>query len=238
MENRKQGFGFLPALLLAAGILAGGWYIGDGIARMRVGPSTVQVKGLAEREVAADVAVWPIRFELTAKNLAELDPALNERTAAITDFLRQAGFPEDSIMASPPLITDLHSMYQGAPTLPPERYKAEATITVRSDQVALVKKTMGKTSELIQKGVALSGERYGEESEFLFTSLNDVKPDLIEEATKNARASALKFAEDSQSELGSIRSAAQGQISIRDRDGSTPEIKIVRVVTTIEYFLK
>lgn len=238
MEHRHHGIGFVSAALLAVGLLAGGWFIGEGVSRIRVGPSTVQVKGMAEREVAADIAVWPIRFELTAKNLAELNPALNARTTAIVDFLKQAGFPEDSIMASPPLITDLHSMYQGAPTLPPERYKAEATITVRSDRVDLVKRTMGKTSELIQKGVALSGERYGEGSEFLFTSLNDIKPDLIEEATKNARASALKFAEDSETQLGSIRTATQGQISIRDRDNSTPEIKIVRVVTTIEYFLK
>jgi hypothetical protein len=238
MEQHSFRMNIPAALILALGIFAGGYFIGDGISRVRVGPRTVTVKGLAEREAAADIAVWPISFEMTASDLKELNTALNGRQAAILNFLGAAGFAAENISVSPPSITDLHSEYRGAASLPPERYKAEATITVRTDDVKLVKATMGKTSELIEKGVALSGERHRQSAEFIFTSLNEIKPGMIEEATKNARAAAQKFAEDSGSSLGGIRSAVQGQISITNRDGNTPEIKIVRVVTTIEYFLE
>lgn len=238
MDRKSFQSNILVALVLAVGIIAGGYFIGSGISRVKVGPSTVRVKGLAEREVNADIAVWPIGFDVTADNLSGLNTTLNDRLASIKTFLRDAGFSEDSISASPPMISDLHLMYRGSNSLPPERYKAEATIIVRSENVTLVKETMGKTSDLIEKGVALTGERHRDTAEFIFTSLNDIKPGMIEEATKNARMSALKFAEDSQSELGAIRTATQGQISIRSRDMNTPEIKIVRVVTTIEYFLK
>ncbi|MBN1163726.1 MAG: SIMPL domain-containing protein [Candidatus Krumholzibacteriota bacterium] len=238
MESRTFHLGIPVAFLLSVGIIAGGYFIGDGISKIRVGPRTVRVKGLAEREVDADIAVWPISFDVTANEMKGLNSSLNDRLNAIKAFLIDAGFSEENISVSPPMITDLHSLYQGARSLPPERYKAEATITVRSGKVKLVKKAMGKTSDLIEKGVALTGDRHRDNAEFIFTSLNEIKPGMIEEATKNARLSALKFAEDSQSELGVIRSATQGQISIRSRDSTTPEIKIVRVVTTIEYFLK
>jgi len=238
MDRNSYLMGIPAAIFIAAGIIVGGYFIGDGISKIRVGPRSVQVKGLAEREVNADVAVWPISFEVVANDLKQLNSSLNDKLNSIKAFLHNAGFPEDNITASPPFITDLHTLYRGSANLPPERYKVEATITVRSENVKLVKETMGKTSGLIEKGVALSGERHRETAEFIFTSLNAIKPSMIEEATKNARLSALKFAEDSESELGAIRSAAQGQISIRNRDRNTPEIKIVRVVTTIEYFLK
>jgi len=226
------------AILLSVGIIMGGYFVGDGVSKIRVGPRTVRVKGLSEREVDADIAVWPIRFDVTADNLKELNSSLKYRLDSIRQFLFDAGFAADNITATPPMIIDLHSKYLGTNTRPPERYKAEATITVRSDKVKLVKQTMGNTSDLIEKGVALSGDRFRETSEFIFSSLNDIKPGMIEEATKNARKSAIKFAEDSGSELGAIRNATQGQIAIRNRDRNTPEIKIVRVVTTIEYFLK
>lgn len=238
MDRSSFQLNILTALLLAIGIVAGGYFVGNGISKIRVGPRTVKVKGLAEREVKSDIAIWPISFNITANDLKELNAALIERQNAIKEFLISSGFSEESISAVTPAITDLHSVYRGNSALPPERYKADATITVRTENIELVKETMGKTSELIEKGVALSGERHRDSTEFIFTSLNEIKPGMIEEATKNARIAALKFAEDSESELGTIRNATQGQISIRSRDRNTPEIKIVRVVTTIEYFLE
>jgi hypothetical protein len=238
MERNSLYFNVISALLLSVGIIIGGYFVGNGISNIRVGPRIVKVKGLAEREVNADIAVWPISFDVTANELKELNVALNERLDAIKTFLIDAGFSRENLSATPPMITDLHLIYRGGNTLPPERYKAEATITVRTDNVKLVKETMGKTSDLIEKGVALTGEKYRDTTDFMFTSLNDIKPGMIEEATKNARKAALRFAEDSESDLGGIRSATQGQISITSRDRNTPEIKIVRVVTTIEYFLE
>lgn len=227
----------VPALLLSIGIILGGYFIGSGISQIRVGPRTVKVKGLAEREVNADVAVWPISFSVVANDLKSLNTSLSDRVEAIKAFLVDAGFEAENISADTPLITDLHVMFRGQ-SLPPERYKAEAKISVRSENVKLVKSTMGRTSELIEKGVELTGERHRTTAEFIFTSLNEIKPEMIEEATKNARKAALKFAEDSESELGTIQNATQGQFSIRNRDSGTPEIKIVRVVTTIEYSLE
>jgi hypothetical protein len=239
MDNRSSFHLSIPvAVVLSVGIIIGGYFVGDGVSRVRVGPRTVRVKGLSEREVDADIAVWPINFDLTANDLMQLNSSLKDRLNSIKQFLLDAGFSEENIAAAPPLISDLHSKYMGSATRPPERYKAEATINVRSENVKLVKKTMAKTSDLIEKGVALSGDRFRNNAEFIFSSLNDIKPGMIEEATRNARMSAVKFAEDSGSKLGAIRTATQGQISIRNRDRNTPEIKIVRVVTTIEYFLK
>lgn len=238
MERKALSINIFAALLLSIGIVIGGYFIGNGISRIRVGPRTVRVKGLAEREVNADIAIWPISFDITANDLKGLNSALKERQNAINAFLINAGFSKENISAAPPMISDLLSMYRGGGAPPPERYKAEATITVRTENVKLVRETMGKTSDLIEKGVALSGERYRDATEFIFTALNEIKPGMIEEATKNARKAALKFAEDSESELGAIRNATQGQISIRSRDRNTPEIKVVRVVTTIEYFLE
>jgi hypothetical protein len=96
---------------------------------------------------------------------------------------------------------------------------------------------MGKLVELGKQGIAISGENYESKTVFLFTKLNDIKPVMIEEATKNARTVAEKFAQDSKSKLGRIRSASQGQFSIDDRDSNTPFIKKVRVVSTIQYYL-
>jgi hypothetical protein len=238
MEHKSNHMSVLTALLLSIGVVIGGYFIGNGISDIRVGPRTVKVKGLAEREVNADIAIWPISFDITANDLRELNATLNERQNAIKAFLIDAGFSMENISTAIPMITDLHSIYRGSMGLPPERYKAETSITVRTENVKLVKETMGKTSDLIEKGVALTGERHRDSAEFIFTSLNQIKPGMIEEATKNARTAALKFAEDSESDLGAIRNATQGQISIRSRDRNTPEIKIVRVVTTIEYFLE
>lgn len=238
MDRNSYHLNVLTALLLSIGIVLAGYFIGTGVSKIRVGPRTVKVKGLAEREVNADIAIWPISFDVTANDLRALNAVLNERQNAINAFLIDAGFSAENISAAIPMITDLHSIYRGNASLPPERYKAETSITVRTENVKLARETMGKTSELIEKGVALTGERHRNSAEFIFTSLNQIKPGMIEEATKNARMAALKFAEDSESELGSIRNATQGQISIRSRDRNTPEIKIVRVVTTIEYFLE
>jgi hypothetical protein len=97
---------------------------------------------------------------------------------------------------------------------------------------------MIRQSDLLKQGIAITGGDYRFSTQFLFTGLNDIKPQMIEEATKNARASAEKFAADSDSELGKIRTANQGQFTISDRDANTPYIKSVRVVTTVDYYLK
>ena len=126
--------------------------------------------------------------------------------------------------------------YQSQPS--PYRYNITSILTVTSDKVDLVMSIISSQSVLLQKGVALLAGDYQYQTQFVYTLLNDIKPVMIEEATKNAREAAEKFAKDSNSKLGKIKSANQGQFSIVDRDANTPQIKVVRVVSTVEYMLR
>ena len=119
-----------------------------------------------------------------------------------------------------------------------KRYNVTSVITVTSTKVDLVRKMISEQSELLKQGIAITGGDYRYNVQYDYTGLNDIKPQMIEEATKNARAAAIKFAKDSDSELGKIKRAYQGQFSIEDRDANTPYIKRIRVVTTIDYSLE
>ena len=117
------------------------------------------------------------------------------------------------------------------------RYTASQTITVYSNDIDKVRGAMPKLTELGKMGIVFSQNNYDAQVEYIFSRLNDVKPKMIEESTTNARSVAEKFATDSQSRLGKIKKATQGQFSINNRDKNTPYIKQVRVVSTIEYYL-
>ena len=147
------------------------------------------------------------------------------------------GFPEAAISVAPPGIVDKQAQgYSGSEEIK-FRYSANATITVYTEDVDRVLQTRRHLVELGKEGIAFAGQGYQSQTEFLFTGLNDIKPGMIQEATRNAREVAEKFATDSQSRLGKIKHASQGQFSISDRDSNTPHIKKVRVVSTITYYL-
>ncbi|MBS0311568.1 MAG: SIMPL domain-containing protein, partial [Proteobacteria bacterium] len=153
-------------------------------------------------------------------------------------FLQASGFKPDEISVSAPSITDRQAQDYGNAQLAERlRYSGKSTLTVYTRQVDRVREAMARLGELGKQGIALSPENYENRTQFLFTGLNALKPAMIEEATKNARISAEKFAKDSDSRLGKIRRANQGQFSIEDRDASTPYIKKVRVVSSVEYRL-
>ena len=154
------------------------------------------------------------------------------------DFLTSNGIPQDEITVSPASVTDLQAERYGYNNEDPNRYKAVSVVTVASDKIDLVRSLMSRQGDLLKKGVVIAGDDYQFQTVFSFNGLNDIKPEMVAEATQNARATAQKFAEDSESRIGKIRSASQGQFSISDRDQNTPHIKVVRVVTTIEYSLK
>jgi hypothetical protein len=227
--------GLLLGLLLAGGLGAAGWLIGDGLYRARAADRYVTVKGLSEREVAADLALWPIVFTVTADDLATLQQRMEESTTAVQDFLA-ASFPGDEIVPSMPRINDREGQrYQGGP--PMERYQGERTVTLRTGKIEQVKAAMQRTGELVARGVALI-RSYEYNAEFLFTSLDALKPQMIAEATQDARRAAEQFASDSGASVGAIRNAQQGYFSIEDRDKFSPEQKKVRVVTTVQFFLE
>lgn len=194
------------------------------------------VKGLSERQVKADRVIWPVGFRELGDDLQDVYGRIEKRKDQVVAFLKEAGLTDAEIEVASPQVTDAQAeMYANQKSR--YRYSMTQTVTVSSDKVDLVRDLLVRQSDLIKAGVTLVGD-YSWRTSFQFTGLNTVKPAMIEEATKNARASAEKFAQDSGSSLGKIRRANQGQFSITDRDSNTPYIKSVRVVTTVEYFLR
>ncbi|MFN4262208.1 MAG: SIMPL domain-containing protein [Thioalkalivibrionaceae bacterium] len=195
----------------------------------------VTVRGLAERDVAADLALWPLNFSVTAQTLSELREGLERDTERVRLFLRERGFAVEDISVAPPRIVDQHANTFGGP-LPPERFRATATVLLRSADVERVRASEPETVELLRRGVLLSTD-YEFRTEYLFTALDRIKPEMIAAATLDARAAAQQFADDSGSRVGSIRTATQGYFSVENQDAYTPHIKRIRVVTTVDYAL-
>ena len=162
---------------------------------------------------------------------------LNRKNQIIVTFLKNNGITDNEISLSAPQIIDMKAE-RYSNTQSPYRYNITSVITVTSGQIDRVRKLMDKQADLLKLGVAITGGEYQYNPQFFFTKLNEIKPGMIEEATKNARSSAEKFAKDSDSELGKIKRANQGQFIIEDRDVNTPYIKSVRVVTTVDYYLE
>ncbi len=237
MNNRSLSASAVLGITLGLGIVIGGYFIGDAVYKIRASERYVTVKGLAERIVEADLALWPITFQETDNALSELQHKVDINRKVIREFLITAGFDAAEISESPPQITDFQVDRFVSDKKREYRYMAQATLTLRTSKVSLVKQAMERSGELVSKGIVMVGEEYYRSTGFLFTELNRIKPEMIAEATKNARKVAEQFAKDSGSKVGTIRKAQQGLFSIEDRDRNTPDQKKVRVVTTVEYFL-
>lgn len=237
MNNRRIGEAFVLGLLLCMGLVVLGYFISGSIIRIKASDRTVTVKGLSEREVPATIAIWPIKFSEADNDLNSLFSTIQRKNSVIVAFLQSHGFKEGETSISPPAIQDRQAEGYVDPNRVKFRYSGSSTITVYTAHVDVVRNAMKQLVELGKQGIAFSGQDYQAKTEFLFTSLNDIKPDMVEEATKNAREVAEKFAQDSNSKLGKIKRATQGQFSISNRDSNTPYIKKVRVVSTLEYYL-
>ena len=224
------------ALLVAAGLALGGFFVGNGFYMSRALERTVEVKGLAEREVPADTAIWPIQFTVAGNDLEPLLSRLEEQGEQVRAFLTLQGFAEDEISIGAPNITDRHAQGFGDPNVR-FRYAVSQVVTVFTGKVDAVRGAGRELLELGKAGIVFNQDSYEHRTQYLFNGLNDIKPAMIEEATRNAREVAQKFAEDSDSRLGKIRDARQGQFSISDRDSNNPHVKKVRVVSTLEYYL-
>ncbi len=229
------------ALILGVSIFLGlsmlGYLLADAAIKFKEYERTVTVKGLSEREYEADVVIWPIQFSEAGNDLAELYLAIESSTNKIRKFLAGNGIREKDISVSAPFIKDKSAQLYGNSGNAKFRYAAIQTITVYSGDVGLVRRVMGLLSRLGKQGIVFTGGDYESKPEYIFTRLNEIKPGMIEEATKKAREVAEKFALDSRSTLGKIRKASQGQFSISPRDKNNPHIKKVRVVSTVEYYL-
>lgn len=235
----------MAAIVLALGLALSGIFIGHGFARGRATDRYVEVKGLAEREVTADLALWPLRYVTTGDDLSVAQAQITRSTRQVFAFLSRHGIDTASVQLQALEVSDAFAnRFPGERGGP--RYVIQQTVMVRSRSPEVVMAASQRVSELVGAGVVLSSSgEYGIGGPtFVFTRLNQLKPSMVKEATANARAAAEQFAADSRTALGGIRQANQGVFVILPRD-QAPGVnegaqlqKIVRVVSTVQYFLK
>jgi hypothetical protein len=235
----------LSAGVLALGLLLAGLFIGRGFVASRTADHFVTVKGLAEREVLADIALWPLRFVATHDDLGQAQTKIQRSKEAILAFLQRHGIEATQVELQGLEVTDvLANPYRGGGPVE-SRYIIRQSLMVRSSDPERIEAASQDIGELVEAGVILSAEG-GPSSgpTYLFTKLNELKPALIADATANARKAAEQFAKDSGARLGGIRQANQGSIQILARDQAPGVMeenqrnKTVRVVATIDYYLE
>lgn len=223
----------IGAAVLAVSICVLGLCIKAGIDNFAFRDRVVTVRGLAERTVEADYVTWPMNYAVAGDDLSRLYNEMQTNNDIVVKFLTDNGIERDEISVNPPdLYNAAGNVYGGDRAR--YQYNLNVTITVATKKVAKVRELITRQSELLKKGVAVSNNYIN----YQFTGLNSVKPEMIAEATKNARVAADQFASDSSSKVGKIKTATQGQFSINDADSSTPQLKNVRVVSTIIYYLE
>ena len=235
MYNGISSFAaILSAIILSAGIVAGGYLLGDGLLRAREADRSVTVRGLAERDVAADLATWVMSYSAQGSNLPAVQADIQSDTQAIREFFEGLGAPASSLAPAGVNVSS-YSDQNGRPNI-----TIRQRMTFRTTDIALAQRATARQFDLIERGVVLEDGTV----QYSFTRLEDIKPEMVAEATVDARRAAEQFAEDSGTEVGDIRSATQGYFSIQARDGEaggygvadTPNKK-VRVVTTVTFGL-
>lgn len=227
----------ISAAIIGIAIFCLGWFINDGINSFVSKDRLVSVKGLAETEVPADKITWPIVFKEVGNDLPQLYDKINATQTTITTFLENRGIKANEISINAPVVIDLQAD-RYSESRNPFRYNITSVITVTSSQVDKVRELISAQGQLLKQGIAIVDGGYDNPVTYDYTSFNQLKPKMIKEATKNARQAAEQFAKDSNSELGKIMKANQGQFVIENRDNNTPYIKRIRVVTSIDYALK
>jgi len=230
----------LPAAILALGLVIGGWLLGDGLTRAKRADRAVTVRGLAERDVTADLATWTISTAAVGSDLAPLQAKADDDGMRVMAFLKAQGFADAEIEAGGISVNQYES--NGRPNITIRR-----RIQLRTSKVMAARAAFAKQAELLRQGVIFDSDNGGSGGGMVysFTGLNTVKPAMIAAATRNARDGAEQFAKDSGSGVGDIRSATQGYFSIIPRDGdssgstaSASPFQKVRVVTTVDFYLR
>lgn len=224
-------------LSVSVSVIASAVILSVGLSNIARADKTVSVRGLAEREVDADLAVWPLTFSLGSNDLSELQKDILAKTEIVKNYLAEYELSGDDFTVQSPSITDNSMNPYMDKNQVRYTYIAETVVLVRSSKVEQVKKAQSDSLKLMSDGIAVSKD-YKSKISFEFTKLNDIKPQMIAEATKNARTAAEQFARDSGSKVGKIKRASQGLFSIEDAAADLSERKTIRVVTTVEYLLK
>ena len=229
---------FFSGLAVMVGLIVLGAMIPHAVEKFRSYDRVVNVKGLCEKEVKADRVIWPVVYKVMANDIQTVYDQTAANNRALVAFLESGGIRPEEITVGVPQISDKYANEYGDNDRA-YRYIAKNVVTVYSSDVDAVIALMGRQSELLRKGIVTGGGSQWENPvEFKYEGLNEIKPQMIEEATRNAREAAQKFAKDSDSRLGKIKTASQGTFTIEDRDSNTPYIKKVRIVTSVTYYLK
>ncbi|MDD5838485.1 MAG: SIMPL domain-containing protein [Bacteroidales bacterium] len=219
-------------LILAVGMLALGLCIRSGFSSLSTKNRFVDVRGLAERTVKANQVTWPVQYTITGDDLPALYQQCTDKNKIVLDFLTSNGIPASEISVNPPNIDDISANAWNDKAR--FKYSLTSTMTVLTTQVDKVRELLNRQGELLNQGIAFANLSIN----YTYTDLNKIKPEMIVEATKNAREAAEQFAKDSESVLGKIKTATQGYFSIEDSDPSTPYVKNIRVVTNVTYYLE
>ena len=229
--------------LIGLGIASGGFLAGESLVKSRLGFRTVTVKGLSEREVKANLGFWPVRFVTTGPSLEEARAALVTSETAVKAFLAFHGFAEQDMQVQNIQVEDRLAGYNNQGVPPESRFVLTEDILVKSPEVEKLADASRMIGDLLKSGVVFSSDAYNAGPSFIFTDVNELKGDMLTEATKRAREAADKFAQESGAKVGDIQNANQGIIEINpavEIPNDRPEKQInkkVRVVTTITYFL-
>ena len=223
----------IEAAIIAVGLMVLGWSIKCGIDNFASKDRRVTVKGLAEREVPADQVTWSISTTEMGDDLPELYNRISRQSEKIKSFMVKNGLNEKEITINPPSVNDLEAN-TWSENRKSYRYTASTTVTVYTKDVERVNSVIYKQGDLLRQGVAIESSY----PDYEFVSFQEMKPEMMEEAIKNAQKTAVQFAQASDSKLGGILTAGQGQFEIDDRDQNTPYIKKLRVVTTVTYALR
>lgn len=222
-------------IYLMVGLIVAAVVLGSALKEARADDRVVSVKGLCEREVKADNVICPFAYKEGGDDLQLLYKTIERKNGIIVRFLKEAGISEEEISVAAPKVVDTRTEWSGSQNR--YAYIVTSVVTVCTNKVDEIIRLQAEQGELLQQGIATtSGWEFP--TVYSFTGLNEIKPAMIETATKNARETAERFAADSHSKLGKIKRATQGQFTITDRDSNTPYMKNVRVVTSVEYFLR
>lgn len=227
----------ISAAILAVGIAILGFCLKSGIDNFVEKDRLVTVKGLAEKEVPANLVTWPIVSKEIGDDLPTLYAKMNSTTESIKKFLKAGGLSDQEISVNAPVVIDMNAERYGG-NQSAYRYNITSVITVTSSKVDMVRQILARQGELLKDGIAIVSGDFENPIRYDYTGLVDIKGEMMDEAIKNASETAQQFANVSKSKLSRIQSASQGQFSVEDRDAYTPYIKKIRVVTTITYSLK
>ena len=240
LDTLKEG-GVLSALIIGVAFILTGWAVKDGLAGFRMEDRSVTVKGLSERDVEADLAIWTLSHNGTSNDLPELQKRMDNNQKIVMEYLNHAGFTSDEISVMPLQAQDLLAQAYRPNGVDQGRYIITQLVTVRTSDMDKIEKAQSTLGTLLRQGVTLNNTA---QPTYMFTKLSDIKPDMLAEAVKNARDSAEEFAKDSGQDVGEIKRAYQGVFQILPRDPvayvseQNQRYKRVRVVSTIDFYVE